>query len=317
LLLFEILDQHLNDQSTSWSVGTFGAMAEFFHVSTEPLKTTKINSVLAAQTSLGTIQVTYSKSMQLIPYEGLSKLEGAWTQGVLVCMPAAEAQMANRSVISELITEDNSSPIFDLGLSLEHIDVCIQADCKELIAVFRAHIGKSLFDPNLNLFEVIKDSSPIRIFKSKSACIKVFSHIPATHGKTPLGPHTHFSTKLLKQNKTQAATIPVPEDYVPVFAFYPRTPIRDETGSIKPFDPKAFDHFQNLLRNFQPKPLARIKHMFRQAMEKGQGPDECTQPSTKFERTTLRITIRQYYHSHGPSALLSKWKATYEPTGRQ
>ncbi len=54
--------------------------------------------------------------MHLISYEGLSKLEGAWTQGVLVFMPTTEAQMINRSGISELETSDTSSHIFDLGL---------------------------------------------------------------------------------------------------------------------------------------------------------------------------------------------------------
>ena len=315
--LLDILEQHLNDRSTSWSIGTFGAMAEFFHVSTEPLKTSKINTVLAAQTSLGAIQVTYTKSMRLIPYEGLSKLEGAWTQGVLVCMPTNEAQMANSSRISELETVDNSSSVFDLGLCLGHLDVCIQTGSKELIDLFRLHIGKSLFDPDLDLIEAIKCASPTRIFKSKSACIKVYSHIPATNGKTPLGPHTHLSTKLLKHNKTQAATIPLPKDYVPVFAFFPPNPIRDVTGLVRSFDANAFDNFQYLLGAFQPKPLARVKHMFREAMNKGVGPDKCTMPSTKDERTTLRVAIRQHYHSHGPSVLLNKWKATYEPTRRQ
>jgi hypothetical protein len=314
---FDILEQYLNDRSTSWSIGTFGAMAEFFHASTEPLRISKINTALTAKTSLGSIQFTYTKSMQLIPYEGLSKLEGAWTQGVLVCIPITEAQMANRSVISEIKTKNKRSFIFDLGLCIRHLDICIKTDSKELIALFRANLGKSIFNPDLNLIEAIKNASPIRIFKSKSACIKVYSHIPTTDGSHPLGPHTHFSTKLLKHNQTQAATIPVPADYVPVLAFYPPNPIRDEIGSIRPFDIKGFEHFQDLLSTFQPKPLARVKHMFRQAMNKGVGPDECTLPSTKAERTTLRVAIRQHYHSHGPSVLLSKWKANYEPTGRQ
>ena len=314
---FDILEKYLNDRSTSWSIGTFGAMAEFFHASTEPLKISKVNTTLTAKTSIGSIQITYTKSMQLVPYEGVSKLEGAWTQGVLVCIPITEAQVANRSGISELKTENKSSCIFDLGLCIEHIDVCIKTDSKKLIALFRAHIGKSLFDPDSNLIGAIKDASPIRIFKSRSACIKVYSHIPDTNGKTPLGPHTHLSTKLLKHNQTQAATIPVPADYVPVFAFYPPNPIRDETGAIRPFNTKEFECFQDLLSTFQPKPLARVKHMFKQAMNKGVGPDECARPSTKTERTSLRVAIRQHYHSHGPSALLSKWKANYEPTGRQ
>ena len=315
--LFDILEQYLNDRSTSWSIGTFGAMAEFFHVSMEPLKTSKTNMALAAQTSRGAIQITYTKSMQLVPFEGLSKLEGVWTQGVLVCIPTTEARMANRSGISECKSVDKNSVIFDLGLCLGHVDVCIKTDRKELIALLRAHIGKSLFDSELNLIGAIKDASPIRIFKSKSACISVYSHIPATDGGTPLGPNTHLSTKLLKHNQNLAATIPMPADYVPAFAFYPANPIRDETGSIRPFDTKGFDRFQDILSTFQPKPLARIKQMFRQAMNKGVGPDECTLPSTKAERTTLRVAIRQHYHSHGPSVLLSKWKATYEPTGRQ
>jgi hypothetical protein len=232
-------------------------------------------------------------------------------------MPTTEAQMVNRSGISELRTVDKSSPVFDLGLCLGHLNVCIQTDSKELVALFRANIGKSLFNPDSNLIKAVKDASPVRIFKSKAACIKVYSDIPAIDEKNPLGPHTHLSIKLLQHNQTQAATIPLPENYVPVFAFYPPNPIRDGTGSIRAFDAKAFDHFQGLLRSYQSKPLARVKQMFRHAMKKGCRPDECALPSTKAERTALRVAIRQHYQSHGPSVLLSKWSAIYEPTGRQ
>ena len=315
--LFDILEHYINDRSTSWSIGTFGAMAEFFHSSTEPLNSSKKNTTLTAKTSLSAIEINYTKSMQLVPYEGLSKLEGAWTQGVLVCIPTTEAQMTNRSGISEIKTIDKSSFIFDLGLRLGHIDVCIKTDSKELISVFRAHLGKSLFDSDLNLTRIIQAASPIRIIKSKLACITVHSQFQVTEEKTPLGLHTHLSNNLLKHNRTQAATIPMPIDYVPVLAFYPPNPIRDITGSIRPFDTKEFDRFQGLLSNFQPKPLARVKHTFMQAMNKGVGPYECPLPSTRAERTSLRVAIRQRFHSHGPSVLLSKWKATYEPTGRQ
>ena len=315
--LFDILEQHLNNPSTSWSIGTFGAMAEFFHITKEPLKTSKVTSTLTAETSSGMIQISYKKSMRLVPYEGLSKLEGAWTQGVLVCMPTSEAQMFNHLGISELQTKDKNSFVFDLGLCLGHIDVCIKTKNKELVTLFRANLGKSLFAPDLNLIDAIKDASPMRIFKSKVACIKVYSPIPINDRNTPLGPHTHLSTKLLKHNRTQASTIPMPADYVPVLAFYPSNPIRDETGSMRPFDIKKYDRFQDLLSTFQPKPIASVKQMFRHAMNKGIGPGECSLPCSKAERTTLRVAIRQRYHSHGPSDLLNRWKATYEPTGRQ
>ncbi len=310
--LSNVLEKFLRDSATSWSVGTFGAMAEFFHDAQ-----TKVNStsdILSAHNSLGTIQIDTNKALRLIPYEGLSKLEGAWTQGVLVCMPIELATMENRTGLYELSSKNTSAQIFDLGLGVEHLDVCIQTDNSNLISVLRSHIGSNIFEPKLRLVEAIQAVSPTRIFRSKAASIHVYSAIPATGDETPLGPHTHLSEKLLSHNQTQAATVPVPDNWVPVLAFFPPNPIRDRTGTVREFDMQAFIQFQDFLEQFGPDPLFQIKSKFIQAMKTNMGPNDYLIPKSKAERTVLRVAIRQRHHSHGPSVLLDKWKAAYEST---
>ena len=314
---FDVLKEALQDRATSWSVGTFGAIAEFFHDPETPAIINETKGVLLAQNSLGAIQINASEDLQLIPYEGLSKLEGAWTHGVLVCMRVENAKMANHSGIYELKTNHKKASISDLGMDVAHLDVCIQTDDPALITLLRSQLGSSLFEPKSQLIEAIQAASPVRIFKSKAASIEVYSKIPAISGETPLGPHTHLSLELLRHNQTQAAPLPVPDNWVPVFAFFPPNPIRTITGAIREFDPHAFEYFQGLLAQFGPTPLFQTKRAFLHAMEINAEPDSSPSPKSKTERTALRVALRQYHHSHGPSMLLDKWKAAYEPTWRQ
>lgn len=315
--LFDVLVKFLRDPATSWSVGTFGAMVEFFHDRDTRTETNKTKGVLSARNSLGAIQINVTEALRLIPYEGLSKLEGAWTQGVLVCMPIETAKMENNIGIYEHKSTNEKASVFDLGLGVEHLDVSIQTGNTDLISLLRAHIGSSLFEPKLQLIDAIQAASPTRIFTSKAASIEVYSTIPAIGDEAPLGPHTHLSAKLLSHNQTQAATLPVPDNWVPILAFYPPNPVRDETGAVRDFDLQAFAQFQELLARFGPEPLFQIKGAFIQAMETNTGPDDCPPPKSKTERTALRVAIRQHHHQHGPSTLLDKWKAAYEATWRQ
>ena len=313
--LSNVLEKFLRDPATSWSVGTFGAMAEFFHDAQTEINSTSYT--LSAHNSLGAIQIDTNEALRLIPYEGLSKLEGAWTQGVLVCMPVELATMENRTGLYELNSKNTNAQIFDLGLGIEHLDVCIHTNNLNLISVLRAHIGSNVFEPKLHLVEVIQAVSPTRVFRSKAASIHVYSAIPAAGDETPLGPHTHLSEKLLSHNQTQAATVPVPDNWVPVLAFFPPNPIRDGTGTVREFDMQAFVQFQDLLVRFGPEPLSQIKSTFIQAMETNTGPDDYLAPESKAERTALRVAIRQRHHSHGSTVLLDEWKAAYEATWQQ
>lgn len=275
-------------------------------------------------TTQGAIRVEAHPQLRLFPYEGLSSLKNAWTQGVLVCLPTDMAVLDNRAGLFEigedpvsLFDPSSDSVLFDLGLNVPHLNACIRTRDKTLIDLLRSHEGANVFDPVLNIYKAIASASPTRVFISKTARIEVFQNIPDTQGATPSGPHTHLSEKLLSRRQTQAATIPVPDGWVPVYAFYPPNPIRNSTGDVRPFDTQAHQQFQALFKAHGAAELVRIKNNFLHAMTKQTKPAEFELPRNKAERTSLRIAIRQYAHQFGPSLLLSEWYDYYEPTGRQ
>ncbi len=322
-VIFDILKSALEDRDTSWSVGTFGALAEFFHDPVTPSEIRVSATRLVAATAQGAIAIDRSEDMRLLPYEGLSSVPTAWTQGVLVCLPKAKSTCHNRFGIAEVGTDENplnGSPpgdvLFDLGLGINHLDAHIRTNDPALIAVLRSHLNSSLFDTDVALLAAIKAANPSRVFATKIARIEVYQEIPDDHEVTPLGPHTHLSERLLKRRKTQAATLPVPDDWVPLLAFYPSHPVRDKAGGLRTFDRHAFDHFQSLLAAHGPNDLNQVKQTFRQAMANISEPADKPSPTTKFQRTALRIAIRQYVHEHGSSDLLSRWRAVYEPAER-
>ncbi len=317
---FAVIKNHLADPATSWSVVTFGALAEFFHAPDSPIIVTETGESLAVVTPQGAIRIKPHADLRLVPYEGLSSLENAWTQGVLVCLPTAQARLNGRTGIHEcgmdddsLQPEDETALLFDLGLSIAHLDVGIRTADPDLIALLRTNIGRSLFDESSGLLPALKAASPPRVFTTHIARIEAYQEIPAEDGETPLGPHTHLSQKLLQHNRTQAATLPVPDGWVPVLAFYPPNPLRDLSGTLRPFDTDAQADFQALLAAYGPAELTHIKSTFRDAMAVGDGPDKTPTPTTKQARTALRVAIRQYHHTHGPSELLERWRHAFEP----
>lgn len=321
---FATLSKALRDLETSWSIGTFGAIAEFFHSAQFPTRIEESATHLSAKTELGQLTIEWHDDLRLMPYEGLSKITTAWTQGVLVCLPETIATLNPRNGIHEIEPERSTlktttlRPVtFDLGLDVAHLEACIRTVDPELISVLRSHPGMSLFSKNPPLSTRIKSANPVRSFRTKVACIEIYQDIPEENEETPLGPHTHISERLLSRNQTQAATIPVTQGWVAVLAFYPPNPARDLNGELTAFSLDRHLKFQSLLMKHGSPEFTDAKLMFAEAMVSKSNPEDCPLPQSKNQRTAVRIAIRQHQHVHGDSQLLARWRKAYEPEGRQ
>ncbi len=318
--VFEVLKDALKDPETSWSIGTFGALAEFFHDGDQPAHISESPDHLSAETPKGRLSIAQNDQMRLLAYEGLSTLPTAWTQGVLVLLPTEEARLAHRTGIAEVeghhsqrTTSDPSQVLFDLGLGVPHLDACIRTDDPQLISNLRTHLGRNLFSKDVPLEARIKAVNPDRVFQTKIASIEVYQDIPDPLEETPLGPHTHLSERLLSHKRTHAATIPVEDGWVPVLAFYPPHPVRDLAGGLAKFDLEKFNKFQKLLQSCGASAALNTKADFYQAMATELAPQDHPPLSTKQQRTAIRIAIRQYGHQFGETSLLKLWRAAYEP----
>ncbi len=312
----QVLRAAIADPATGWSLGTFGALAEFHRNAGEETDASELRIV----TRRGAIEIRVHDEIRIVPYEGLSKIPTAWTHGVMVCLPESAAVICAARGLTELGPDENAlcgdddgALLFDLGLGVPHLLPCLRTDNATLIETLRAHLGTSFLELPPQVVTAIKAAHPDRVFQSKLGRIEVKQEIPATGGETPLGPHTHILPELLGRGRTQSANVPVPPGWVPCLAFFPPNPARDILGERKHFDTAAHNHFQSLIDTFAPDEIKAAKHMVWQAMKTQTAPEKEEVDNTRSARTAIRVAVRQWRHLDGDSPLWRQWHKRYEP----
>ena len=270
------LQTAINDAATGWSLGTFGALAEFHRDTDEDARIEIDAAGCTVVTGRGALRVHQHADLRLLPYEGLSKIPSAWTQGVMVCLPETEAVMGVADGLTELGPDEDALAIagrnqqlFDLGLGVPHIQPCLRTDDKALIDLLRAHVNIPFLQLPEDVVAAIKAVQPARVFQSKLGRIEVTASIPARGSETPLGPHTHILPELLGRGRNHSANVPVPEGWVPALAFYPPNAARDTRGETAPFERNAHDRFQTLIEAFAPEEIVAAKALLWESMKAG------------------------------------------------
>jgi len=307
------LAEHLHDPTTGWSLGTFGALAEFHRQADEAVRFHAHDDGLGVVTDAGSLRIRWHPQTRQIPYEGLSTLPTAWTQGVMVCLPDESAAMSALAAVTE-IGPNTDGVIFDLGFGLDHVDIHVRSDDSSLIGALRGKIGTPFLELDAVTLEIIKSANPVRVFTSKLGSIEVAQAIPRTGGVSPMGPHTHILPDLLGRGRNHAANVPVPDGWVPALAFYPAHSVRDSLGELKEFDEDAFERFHALLRAHAPDAINAAKSSAWRALDKGTQPDVSLVPKDRAARTAFRVALRQWAHLNGATDLHHAWRELCDPT---
>lgn len=321
--VWQTLTEHLGDPTTSWNVATFGALAEFHRDPGEAAAIELGDDTASVRTARGAILVRRDPDARIVPFEGISRIPTAWTQGAVVCLPRRAARMATNDAITPLGPDAESIDpnaagdlFFDLGLGAVNIDACVRTDNRALIRTLEANAGRSLFDPDNPAMRAIKDTSPVRVFRSRLGRVEVYQRIGSSAGNvpTPAGPHTHVLPDLLRKKRTHAATVPIPASLIPALGFFPANPVRDDMGETRPFDPVAYRRFADLFERFADSDLRAAKELARDAVRAGLPADSGAAVKTRAGRTAMRIALRQLWHTDGPSPVLERWKKRFDPT---
>ncbi len=222
-----LLLDHLRDPAHAWSIGTYGAIAEFTRDPGEADTETFTGSGAKVATPRGAIAISLDAPVILTEYESRGHHGGASVRTVMACLPTADAQRAARTTITETGPDDDAIAgqgiLFDMGLGVPHVDIFVRTGDAALQAELHKHLGKSILDPDNPAMAVIKEASPHRVFASRLGRIEVLQQIGSTARgvPTPEGPHTHVLPKLLRLNRTHARNAPVPEGMVPALNLYP------------------------------------------------------------------------------------------------
>lgn len=311
------------DPAVGWSVGTFGALAEF---SVGPGETPDIDvsgGIVRIASDRGALRFDIPADASLIAYEGLSKMPAYWSQGLSLCLPADRAALSGSasgrtglSVIGPdrdaVRDSDRQSVLVDLGIGSPHIEACVRIGDAALLETIRPGIGKSLFTDGHRTAELLYRASPHRVFRSCAARIEVYGPIPHSDDATPDGPHTHLLPDLLAHGRPYAATVPIPQGWLPVLNAYPPNPARDSAGDPCPFDRAAHNRWLGLMDAFGPVDLLAVKRRIAAAVGSASAPRERLDLD-RFERTAARVAIRQLAFTDGESPALAAWRAALGP----
>lgn len=314
----DVIARYLADASTAWSLGTFGALAEFIRTPDEPAEV----SACRAATDRGVLRVEPRPAARLLAYETVTRRRSTWAQGVLVCLPAADAAMAARDVLTEVgrdgaadRPQDRDAVLFDLGLGIPHIDACVRTADADLIAALRTGCGRSIFAADSPALGPLLAASPTRVFASRLGRIEVHQAIPSPNAgaATPEGPHTHVLPKLLARKRVAGAGIPVPRGMLPCLAFYPANPATHPDGTARPFDADLHLAFQDLLARYGDRRYVAEKARAHAAVRAGTDPAAYDAPKSRLGRAGLRIALRQLGHTEPATPGLDAWRRRFDP----
>ena len=228
--------------------------------------------------------------------------------------------MAGRDSLAELGADedglrpqDQGSILFDMGLGIPHVDVCVRTADQDLISLLRENAGTSLFAHHNPAMATIKEQSPHRVFLSRLGRVEVYQQIgsSAKDIPTPHGPHTHLLPRLLAQRRTHSANVPIPVNCCPSLSMLPANPTSDDMGDLRPFDTADHQAFQELVDLFGDPAVVNLKQRTMDAVRRGDAPRE--EALERHERTAVRVALRQLYWTDGMSEALSAWREVFEP----
>lgn len=307
-----LLARYLADCDAGWSMGTFGAIAEFTRDEDEAVAISCEADATSVVTPRGGLRLRPHPAQRLVASESLTR--ESWSQRIAICLPQDDAIMNRRNVLAEigpddmaLRSEDRGGPLFDLGLDCLQVDVCVRMANLEAAQVLRQWIGQPVFAPGSAALPVLMAANPHRVFLTRLGRVEVFQPIPPPGGRSPDGPHTHILPKLLAAGRTHAATEPLPDGWLPCAHVYPAHPLRDQLGRPHAFRPHAHDAFQALLERHGDPDLVAVKRDVADRIRSGAAPSSHPAPGGRFARAALRIALRQLAAADDASPALSSW----------
>jgi hypothetical protein len=318
-----LIGEYVADPLASWSIGTFGALAEFMRDVDEPVELAASVATATASTARGAIRVAACPQLQPVAFERPVGTDTHWAHSVALCLPEAASLMSRRTVITELgpdgeavRAQDRGGLLFDLGLGAPHIDACVRTRDARTIACLRAAEGSGLLDPGSGVAAELVRLQPHRVFISRAGRIEVFTPIPPPHGKSPEGPHTHLLPVLLASRRTHAHSDPIPPGWLPAAYVVPAHPLADLLDRQIPFDRIRYDRFQELLCRYGDATAVAAKCEIIRAVLNGEPPPCHPSALHGITRRASSLALRQLAHLNPDPVLLQRWRECLGGTAR-
>ncbi|WP_328304228.1 DUF6925 family protein [Actinomycetospora sp. NBC_00405] len=241
----------VDDPDAGWSVGTFGALAEFLRDPDEPADVVHAARRASVVTPRGGVAVALTDDVLAVAWE--RRAGESWSQAVALCLLLPSG---GRSVITELGPDedalragDRDAVLVDLGVGAPHLEACVRTGDASLLAELRAVEGRPLAEAG-HLATALVEAGPHRVFRTGIARLEVFTPIPPPTGASPDGPHTHLLPRLLARGRTHAATDPIPAGHAPGATIHLPHPTRAVDGRRVPTRADRHRRGQEMLARF-------------------------------------------------------------------
>lgn len=313
---YGLIDEMLADARHGWSIGTFGAVAEFMRDEDEDARIARENGGISIVTPRAGIRVVPTEDLRPVAFDTLSSDGETWGQSVAFCLPRPE-RMEHDGIrwlgkdAEALRQEDRTADLFDLGTGRGHVRFCARTADPALIEAFKTLEGQDMFGPGGGplMAEVLR-AQPHRVAISPVGRVEVYAPIPLPGGTSPEGPHTHLLPRMVASGKTHASNSPIPEGLQPVLQLHPRSPWRDAMGRRVPFDAELDGLFESVLAKFAlPEDLA-VRRSVEQAVAADVEPAAFAWPQTRRGRCEARIALRRLARTEGDR--LTPWRQRYD-----
>lgn len=309
----DMVEQQLTDPGSHVTMGVSGALAEFRRRPGEPMS----REAACVVTARGAVRIDIPAGAQAIAYETPTGPELSWNQAVALCLDAAAAQRAQRTAVTALGADtlaprprDRTAELFDLGLGVPTLDVCVRTTDTGLLDVLHGACGTPLTP---ELAAVLAERSPHRVFLTACGRVEVFTPIPGRGDQTPDGPHTHLLPDRLRPARTHPTTAPIADGLVTCLTLHPAHPVTNASGYSVDFDADRHAAFQRILDSYGDPVAGALKAMTFAAVRAGVGPDLTLIPRGAPARAAVVVTLRQIAHLDGPSDTLDVWRAQHPP----
>lgn len=291
----------LAEPEAGWSLGTFGAAAEFRRGSDEPAWPLA-DGRLGLRTDRGGIALDIRPDLVAVAYE--TAVPGGWSHAVALCLPHSALPRPHRGVVTArgpdraaLDPAGRDACLFDLGLGRGPVAILARAGDAQGFARLRALAGAPLPDPEGFVADLGRPGEPALVFAGPLGRVEVLRSGP-TPGAGP-GPRAHLVPRVLRLGRTHVATAPIPLGLVPCAHIEPPHPLRDGSGTPCPFRPSPHAAFQAILARWgNPALVALKRHRLGLGPDPGLAPDRRTRAVARV--AAAQIAAGAYPEPRGP-----------------
>ncbi|MDR7038300.1 hypothetical protein J2X36_003059 [Methylobacterium sp. BE186] len=284
----DLLRARLADTDTAWSLGTFGAAAEFRRLPEEPTVPLD-DGRLGLVTPRGGIALSPPAETVPVAYE--TALGESWSHAVALCLPEEFGSATAHPGVTglgpdtaALSPEDRDATLFDLGFGLPQCAVCLRTRDSEALDILGSAIGTPALDPQDPRLSRVPRGALTLVFAGPLGRIEV------SVDAGPDGPRAHVVTSVLRLQRTHAATAPIPAGLVPHAHMLPPHPCKDASGAALPFRMERHAAFQALLARWgDPQLFALKEHCLGRGERPDRIPDRWTRSVEKVARAQAAL----------------------------